>query len=68
MGLAVLGADEFFDLVREGQQAEQIALLFRRQAEHQRGGDEALQHRKLRVRAFSLRSSRALNRDASTMT
>ena len=35
MGLAVFGAHKFFDLVGEGQQAEQIALLLRRQPEHQ---------------------------------
>ena len=43
MGLAVFGAHEFFHLVGERQQAEQIPLLLRGQPEHQRGGDETLQ-------------------------
>ena len=76
MRLAVFRADEFFHLVGERQQPEQIALLLRRQAEHERGGYETFQHgslgcancRRVNDLELELRTSRALNREASTMT
>jgi len=42
--LPILGAHKFFDLVRVRQQAEEIALLFRRQSKHERGRDESFEN------------------------
>src|SRR6185369_15701735 len=43
MGLAVAGAEEGVDLVGKGEDAEQVALLLRRQSEHEGRGNETFQ-------------------------
>jgi hypothetical protein len=50
MGVAALGAHERLDLVGEGEQAEEIALLFGGQPQHQRRRDIPFQGR-YRLRA-----------------
>src|SRR6266404_1921914 len=60
MGLAVFGPDEVVNFVGEGEQPEQIPLLFGRESQDQSGGDEAFEDRGTRIEARRLKLVRSL--------